>query len=155
MDETITFSWSFVLEFIIASVIIGIFIFFMYQGSITDIADTYMERASANGGFTEQDIINLKAELVDSGYEADKLTIKIQAFDGNGLNISNKVYPITPKKQTPYPSSPNFVPREGKIVLSIISSQEATINESFRLIDGTPSNIKHQIRRTAMSERTK
>lgn len=154
MDEELVFTWTFIMNFILGIAIIGVAIFFMHQGPLTDISKAYSEYAAVKGGFTSTDIANIKTDLANAGYDPSKITITIQAYDINGTNISSKAYPITPMNQSPYPATPNFVPRGGKIVLKISSSENTTIDEVSKILGDTNAReIKHSIKREVMSER--
>lgn len=156
MDEALVFSWTFILKFILGISIIGVAIFFMHQGPLTDISKAYSEYAAVKGGFTSTDITNIKTELANAGYDPSKITITIQAYDIDGTNISSKAYPVTPKNQTPYPTTPNFVPRGGKIVLKISSSESTTLDEVNKVLgDTTAKKVKHGTKREVMSERVR
>ena len=154
MDDALVFSWTFIMKFILGMALLGVGIFFMHQTPLTDVSKAYAEQAAVQGGFTAQNIADLKADLRKAGFDTSKLVITIQAFDINGANISNKAYPVTTFNQTPYPATPTFVPRGGKITLTITSTEDTTINSVSRFLGGS-STANHGTKRVVMSERLK
>ncbi|KZL92805.1 hypothetical protein [Clostridium magnum] len=152
MDETLVFSWTFIMKFILGMALFAVGIYFVHQTPMVDISKAYAEQAAVQGGFTAQNITDLKADLGKAGFDTSKLTITLQAFDINGTNISSKVYPVTPFNQTPYPATPNFAPRGSKIYLIITSSEDTTMTSMSSFLGGN-SIISHGSKRTVMSER--
>lgn len=156
MDDVLTYTWTTIMKFILLMSLIGIGLFFTKQTPMEDISEAYIQIAAVKGGFTTADITNLKSDMQKAGYDLSKLTIKLEAWDVNGTALAgSKVYPVTPFDQAPYPATPNFVARGGKIVLTIFSDETTTYNEVVKFITGTAGTTKHGIRRVAMSERIK
>lgn len=155
MDKELTFTWTFILKFILGMVLLGIGLFFIHQTPLEDITRACSEIVAVQGGYTEKDIESMKADLQKAGFKLDKLVIQVQAFDVNGENISSMAINITPLNQSPYPSSPRFAPRGSKIVTVVYSTEETALNLTNKSIPGKNASTKHFSRRTVMSERVK
>lgn len=153
MDDELVFIYTFIMKFILGMTIIATGIFFMHQTPIADTTKAFAEIAGVQGGFTDRAIEDMKLELQRAGYDLGKLFIEVEAYDQGGSKISEKAVGVTPPSQAPYPSNPKFIPRGGKIILTVYSNSDSPINYVFQLLTGTKSDIKNYSRRVIMSER--
>jgi hypothetical protein len=155
MDQDLHFAYTWIMKFILGMALLGVGIYFMHQNPLNDISKAYAEIGGVKGGFTAQDITDLKAELQKSGFDPAQLVIQVQAFDKNNNDVSINAVNITPFNQTPYPATPNFAPRGSKIILTVYSNEETTMNGVQQFLTGTKGNVKMAIRRVIMSERVR
>lgn len=135
MDESLQFSFTFFLKWVLFSVLIAIGIYFMYQSPLQNITQQAITYGATQGGFTSEDIQQIKDELQNSGYDPSKLTIKISP--AKAVNITETSY----------------CPRGTKIELLIYYNEPSMVNSVFKYITGTESNITNHSRKVAMSER--
>lgn len=155
MDQDLHFAYTWIMKFILGMALFGTGLFFMHQNPLNDISKAVAEIGGVKGGFTTQDITDLKSELQRAGFDPAQLVVQVQAFDINHNDVSIKAVNITPFDQSPYPNTPNFAPRGSKIILTVYSNEDTTINWVQQFLTGTKGDVKMAIRRVIMSERVR
>lgn len=136
--------------FVFMCLIIAFGSYYSNQTPLFEFTAQYSQIAAVQGGFTANDLRDMKEAINNSGLKNTTITIK--ATDSSGVDISSKAMNVTPLDTES--ATPNFAPRGSKIYFKVESSDVTILTKVFKAINVDKithySSVRHIMSERAM-----